>query len=164
MQVNKIIRSIICSTCKYRPLITLKCKLLLNIFKGGQETCKSSGIVWRTWMSTMVSLRTRVPSLLARLLLDSVFRTTVSLRRSFNRLFKYSWLYWFSYRSDYFPLGTVTEFRYSQEISRVFSGNDLLKWLNSFGEGWGFWPTKYALTFVDNHGKIYKVNKIAFWY
>lgn len=35
--------------------------------------------------------------------------------------------------SEYFHLGTVTEFRYSQEISRVFSGNDLLKWLQSFG-------------------------------
>ncbi|KAL7040556.1 hypothetical protein ACKWTF_000444 [Chironomus riparius] len=53
--------------------------------------------------------------------------------------------------SEYFPLGTITEFRYSQEISRVFGGNDLLKWLQSFGEGWGFWPSKYALTFVDNH-------------
>ncbi|XP_070501831.1 alpha-amylase A-like [Chironomus tepperi] len=53
--------------------------------------------------------------------------------------------------SEYFHLGTVTEFRYSEEISRVFSGRDLLKWLQSFGEGWSFWPSKYALTFVDNH-------------
>lgn len=54
-------------------------------------------------------------------------------------------------RSEYFPLGTVTEFRYSQEISRVFGGNDLLKWLQTFGEGWGFFPSQYSLTFVDNH-------------
>lgn len=53
--------------------------------------------------------------------------------------------------SDYFPVGTITEFRFSQEISRVFGGNDLLKWLRNFGEGWGFWQSKYALTFVDNH-------------
>lgn len=53
--------------------------------------------------------------------------------------------------SDYFKLGTITEFRFSQEISRVFSGGDLLKWLSSFGEGWGFWESRYALTFVDNH-------------
>jgi alpha-amylase len=36
--------------------------------------------------------------------------------------------------SEYFHLGTVTEFRYSEEISRVFSGRDLLKWLQSFGK------------------------------
>lgn len=36
--------------------------------------------------------------------------------------------------SEYFGLGTVTEFRYSEEISRVFSGRDLLKWLSSFGQ------------------------------
>ncbi|KAG5670323.1 hypothetical protein PVAND_000599 [Polypedilum vanderplanki] len=53
--------------------------------------------------------------------------------------------------SEYFPLGTITEFRFSEEISRVFSGRDQLKWLQSFGEGWGFWPSKYSLTFVDNH-------------
>lgn len=54
------------------------------------------------------------------------------------------------YASDYFKLGTVTEFRFSQEISRVFSGNDQLKYLSTFGEGWGFFPSKYSLTFVDN--------------
>lgn len=26
-----------------------------------------------------------------------------------------------------------------------------MKWLNNFGEGWGFHQGKYALTFVDNH-------------
>lgn len=56
------------------------------------------------------------------------------------------------FRSDYFKLGTVTEFRYSQEISRSFSGNALLKWLGNFGESWGFHQSKYSLTFVDNHG------------
>jgi alpha-amylase len=50
--------------------------------------------------------------------------------------------------SEYFPLGTITEFRFSEQISNVFSGRDLLKWLQSFGEGWNFWPSKYALTFV----------------
>lgn len=53
--------------------------------------------------------------------------------------------------SDYFTLGTITEFRFSEAISRSFSGGDQLKWLQSFGEVWGFWPSKYALTFVDNH-------------
>lgn len=63
------------------------------------------------------------------------------------------------FRSDYFKLGTVTEFRYSQEISRAFSGNNLLKWLGSFGEGWGFFPSKYSLTFVDNHGSSYRLKE-----
>jgi alpha-amylase len=53
--------------------------------------------------------------------------------------------------SDYFELGTITEFRYSHEISKAFSGGNLLKWLGSFGEAWNFWPSKYVLTFVDNH-------------
>lgn len=53
--------------------------------------------------------------------------------------------------SDYFPLGTITEFRYSEEISGCFAGRNQLRWLQSFGEGWGFWPSKYCLTFVDNH-------------
>jgi alpha-amylase len=26
-----------------------------------------------------------------------------------------------------------------------------LKWLQSFGEGWNFFPSKYSLTFIDNH-------------
>jgi hypothetical protein len=54
------------------------------------------------------------------------------------------------HRSDYFKLGTVTEFRFSQEISRAFSGGDQLKWLQTFGEGWGFFESKFSLTFVDN--------------
>jgi alpha-amylase len=48
-------------------------------------------------------------------------------------------------------LGTVTEFRVSQDLSRLFKGDDLLKWLQSFGEGWNFFPSKYSLTFIDNH-------------
>ena len=54
------------------------------------------------------------------------------------------------FASDYFPLGTVTEFRYSQDISRSFSGGSQLRWLQNFGEGWSFFPSKYSLTFVDN--------------
>jgi hypothetical protein len=50
--------------------------------------------------------------------------------------------------SEYFSLGTITEFRYSEELSNAFLGNNLLKWLQSFGEGWDFWPSKYVLTFI----------------
>ncbi|XP_070505320.1 alpha-amylase A-like [Chironomus tepperi] len=54
-------------------------------------------------------------------------------------------------KDEYLHLGTVTEFRYSAEIGRVFRGHDLLKYLRNFGEGWGFMASASALTFVDNH-------------
>jgi alpha-amylase len=56
-------------------------------------------------------------------------------------------------RDEYLHLGTVTEFRFSAEIGRVFRGYDLLKHLRNFGEGWGFMASASALTFVDNHDK-----------
>lgn len=46
---------------------------------------------------------------------------------------------------------SVAEFRYSNELSRSFSGNDDLKWLNGFGEAWNLLPSKLALVFIDNH-------------
>ncbi|KAL7011009.1 hypothetical protein ACKWTF_014046 [Chironomus riparius] len=54
-------------------------------------------------------------------------------------------------KDEYLHLGSVTEFRYSAEIGRVFRGYDLLKYLRNFGEGWGFMASASALTFVDNH-------------
>ncbi|XP_058813299.1 alpha-amylase A-like [Topomyia yanbarensis] len=54
-------------------------------------------------------------------------------------------------REEYTHLGTITEFRYSAEIGRVFRGYDMLKWLSSWGEGWGFLPSPLALVFIDNH-------------
>jgi alpha-amylase len=56
-------------------------------------------------------------------------------------------------KDEYLHLGTVTEFRFSAEIGRVFRGYDLLKHLRNFGEGWGFMASASALTFVDNHDK-----------
>ena len=53
--------------------------------------------------------------------------------------------------TEYFPLGTITEFRYSNDLSRTFRGNSALRWLQNFGEGWNFHPSQYSLTFVDNH-------------
>lgn len=55
--------------------------------------------------------------------------------------------------SEYFPNGDVTEFRYSLDIGKIFSGGQL-SWLNaahSFGEEWGYLPTDKAIVFVDNH-------------
>ncbi len=52
--------------------------------------------------------------------------------------------------SEYFATGSVTEFRYSGEITRVFRRGQLA-WLNEFGTAWGFIPTDEAIVFVDNH-------------
>lgn len=37
--------------------------------------------------------------------------------------------------TEYFPFSSVTEFRYSNEISNAFRGNNALRWLRTFGEG-----------------------------
>lgn len=37
--------------------------------------------------------------------------------------------------SEYFGFSTVTEFRYSNYLTRAFTGNNALRWLNNFGEG-----------------------------
>ncbi|EDS43918.1 alpha-amylase B [Culex quinquefasciatus] len=54
-------------------------------------------------------------------------------------------------RDEYTHLGTVTEFRFSAQIGRVFRGYDRLSHLTNWGEGWGFLPSHLALVFVDNH-------------
>ena len=50
-----------------------------------------------------------------------------------------------------YTFAAVSEFRYSSELSRCFSGNDDLKWLKTFGEMWSLLPTQYALVFINNH-------------
>ncbi|XP_055524227.1 alpha-amylase A-like [Wyeomyia smithii] len=52
---------------------------------------------------------------------------------------------------EYTHLGTVTEFRFSAEIGRVFRGYDSLSHLVNWGEEWGFLPSYLGLVFVDNH-------------
>nr|AAA03322.1 alpha-amylase [Aedes atropalpus] len=52
---------------------------------------------------------------------------------------------------EYTHLGTVTEFRFSAEIGRVFRGYDRLAHLSNWGEQWGFLPSHLGLVFVDNH-------------
>ncbi len=52
--------------------------------------------------------------------------------------------------NEYLGNGSVTEFKYSLELSRVFKGGDL-RWLGNFGEGWGFIPSTRSVVFVDNH-------------
>lgn len=53
--------------------------------------------------------------------------------------------------AEYFHLGTVTEFKFPNALAKSFRGQDSLKWLQSFGEGWGFHPSKNVLSFVTNH-------------
>ncbi|CRK95800.1 CLUMA_CG009256, isoform A [Clunio marinus] len=53
--------------------------------------------------------------------------------------------------NEYFSLGTITEFRYSNDMSRSFRGQSALRWLNNIGEGWGYHPSSFVLTFIDNH-------------
>jgi alpha-amylase len=53
--------------------------------------------------------------------------------------------------TEYFSVGTITEFRFENAMSRSFRGQSALKWLNNFGEGWGMHPSNRVLTFVDNH-------------
>jgi alpha-amylase len=50
-----------------------------------------------------------------------------------------------------YVFASVTEFRYSSEIGRSFSGGDDLHWLSGFGEKWNLLPSQYAVIFVDNH-------------
>ncbi|WP_225412589.1 carbohydrate-binding module family 20 domain-containing protein [Stigmatella hybrida] len=52
--------------------------------------------------------------------------------------------------SQYFGLGTVTEFKYSANIGTQFKVGQL-KNLNAFGESWGFMGGDKAVVFTDNH-------------
>ncbi|KAF2888858.1 hypothetical protein ILUMI_17315, partial [Ignelater luminosus] len=52
---------------------------------------------------------------------------------------------------EYVHMGTVTEFKCSAEIGRVFKGKDKLSHLHNWGEGWGFLNGLDSFVFVDNH-------------
>ncbi|MCL4169399.1 UNVERIFIED_CONTAM: hypothetical protein GTU68_056000, partial [Idotea baltica] len=52
---------------------------------------------------------------------------------------------------EYVSLGRVTEFKYGKYLGEAFRGYHELKWLNNFGEGWGFLDRAYSLVFIDNH-------------
>jgi alpha-amylase len=53
--------------------------------------------------------------------------------------------------TEYTHLGTVTEFKHSAEIGRVFRGKNPFKYLQNWGEGWGFLKSHLAFIFIDNH-------------
>lgn len=54
-------------------------------------------------------------------------------------------------REEYVGFGPVTDFIFSRELSKAFSGHNQLKWLKSFGTEWGLVESKYSFCFVDNH-------------
>ncbi|XP_011141982.2 alpha-amylase A [Harpegnathos saltator] len=52
---------------------------------------------------------------------------------------------------EYTPLAAVTEFRHGSELSNAFRGNNMLKWLVSWGVEWNLMKSEDALVFIDNH-------------
>lgn len=52
---------------------------------------------------------------------------------------------------EYVGNGRVTEFRYGKYLGEAFRGNNQLKYLNNFGEGWGMMHRANSLVFIDNH-------------
>ncbi|XP_037814298.1 alpha-amylase 2-like, partial [Lucilia sericata] len=48
-------------------------------------------------------------------------------------------------------LGAVTEFKFSNEIGRLFRNKNSLKYLRNWGPEWSMLPSEDAIVFVDNH-------------
>nr|ATU82421.1 venom alpha amylase [Lethocerus distinctifemur] len=53
--------------------------------------------------------------------------------------------------TDYTGFGSVVDFKYSREVSRVFAGFNKFKWLRTYGPSWGILPSDVCLAFIDNH-------------
>jgi len=51
----------------------------------------------------------------------------------------------------YTSLGQVTEFNYARKLAPNFADEGKLKYLSSFGEGWGMLKSSDAVVFFDNH-------------
>jgi len=54
-------------------------------------------------------------------------------------------------RQEYEHIGAVTDFKFSQDLGRLFRRNDYLKWLHNFGTEWGLLASSNSFCFVDNH-------------
>ncbi|KAM7344129.1 uncharacterized protein ACRADG_010965 [Cochliomyia hominivorax] len=54
-------------------------------------------------------------------------------------------------KTEYSPLGAVTEFKFSTEIGKLFRGKNSLKFLKTWGPAWELLPSQDAIVFVDNH-------------
>nr|XP_054749444.1 alpha-amylase A-like [Lytechinus pictus] len=53
--------------------------------------------------------------------------------------------------SDYFDIGSVTEFKYGDEVFGIGTASKDAVWFSGFGEQWGLMPRDKALVFIDNH-------------
>lgn len=53
--------------------------------------------------------------------------------------------------SMYFSIGQVTEFNYARQLAPNFLQPGKLRYLETFGESWGFMPSGSAVVFIDNH-------------
>jgi alpha-amylase len=53
-------------------------------------------------------------------------------------------------KSEYTPIGDVTEDGYGQQLGRVFKVGKL-DWLSQFGEVWGLAPGATSIVYVDSH-------------
>ncbi|KAL8612357.1 hypothetical protein ACOMHN_020176 [Nucella lapillus] len=52
---------------------------------------------------------------------------------------------------EYLTIGRVTNFKFGLELSRVFRGQNPMKWLVNWGPDWGMWDSSHVLNFIDNH-------------
>lgn len=51
----------------------------------------------------------------------------------------------------YFSIGQVTEFNYARQLAPNIKEDGKMKYLDTFGESWGFMPSEHAVVFMDNH-------------
>lgn len=63
-------------------------------------------------------------------------------------------------KHEYTDLAPVTEFRHGSELSNVFKGNNMLKWLYNWGVKWNLVESPVALVFIDNHDTQRENNNI----
>lgn len=53
--------------------------------------------------------------------------------------------------TEYTGNGRVTEFKYGKYLGEAFRGNNQLRWLINFHEGWGMLHRDNSVVFIDNH-------------
>lgn len=54
-------------------------------------------------------------------------------------------------KGEYTSLGRVIEFTFGIVLGNIFRGNEPLKFLKNWGNGWGLLPSEDALVMIDNH-------------
>lgn len=54
-------------------------------------------------------------------------------------------------KREYTKLGRVIEFNFGIVLGNIFRGNEPLKQLKNWGNGWGLLPSNDALVMIENH-------------